>query len=38
MSEYNEDAYRDARKSVNPSPCAFEQGVLGPHICPCEEL
>lgn len=28
MSEYNEDAYRDARKSVNPTPCAFEQGVL----------
>lgn len=28
MSEYNEDAYRDARKSVNPSPCAFEKGVL----------
>lgn len=28
MSEYNEDAYRDARKSVNPTPCAFEKGVL----------
>ncbi|KAB2308255.1 hypothetical protein F8A87_11030 [Betaproteobacteria bacterium SCN2] len=28
MSEYNEDAYRNARKSVNPSPCAFEKGVL----------
>lgn len=28
MSEYNEDAYRDARKSINPSPCAFEKGVL----------
>lgn len=28
MSEYNEDAYRDARKSVNPLPCAFEKGVL----------
>ena len=28
MSEYNEDAYRDARKSVNPTPCAFEKGAL----------
>lgn len=28
MSEYNEDAYRDARKSVNPLPCGFEKGVL----------
>lgn len=28
MSEYNEDAYRDARKSMNPTPCAFEKGVL----------
>ncbi len=28
MSEYNEDAYRDARKSVNPTPCAFEKAVL----------
>jgi hypothetical protein len=28
MSEYNEDAYRYARKSVNPTPCAFEKGVL----------
>jgi hypothetical protein len=28
MSEYNEDAYRDARKSVNPTPCAFEKGIL----------
>jgi hypothetical protein len=28
MSEYNEDAYREARKSVNPTPCAFEKGVL----------
>ncbi len=28
MSEYNEDAYRDARNSVNPTPCAFEKGVL----------
>lgn len=28
MSEYNEDAYRDARRSVNPTPCAFEKGVL----------
>jgi hypothetical protein len=28
VSEYNEDAYRDARKSVNPTPCAFEKGVL----------
>lgn len=28
MSEYNEDAYRNARKSVNPTPCAFEKGVL----------
>lgn len=28
MSEYNEDAYRDARKAVNPTPCAFEKAVL----------
>ena len=28
MSEYNEDAYRLARTSVNPTPCAFEKGVL----------
>lgn len=28
MSEYNEDAYREARQSVNPTPCAFEKGVL----------
>jgi hypothetical protein len=28
MSEYNEDAYREARLSVNPTPCAFEKGVL----------
>ncbi len=27
-SEYNEDAYRDARKSINPTPCAFEKAVL----------
>ncbi len=27
-SEYNEDAYRDARKRINPSPCAFEKAVL----------
>lgn len=28
MSEYNEDAYRDARNSVNPTPCAFEKAML----------
>ncbi len=28
MSGYNEDAYHAARKSVNPTPCAFEKGVL----------
>jgi hypothetical protein len=28
VSEYNEDAYRDARRSMNPTPCAFEKGVL----------
>jgi len=27
-NEYNEDAYRDARKSINPAPCAFEKAVL----------
>jgi HEAT repeat protein len=27
-NEYNEDAYRDARKSINPTPCAFEKAVL----------
>ena len=27
-SEYNEDAYRDARKSLNPTPCAFEKAIL----------
>lgn len=28
MSGYNEDAYHEARRSVNPTPCAFEKGVL----------
>jgi hypothetical protein len=27
-NEYNEDAYRDARVSINPTPCAFEKAVL----------
>jgi hypothetical protein len=27
-NEYNEDAYRDARLSINPRPCAFEKAVL----------
>lgn len=27
-NEYNEDAYRDARKRINPTPCAFEKAVL----------
>jgi hypothetical protein len=36
VSEYNEDAYRDARKSVNPSPCAFEQGVLARCVACCK--
>lgn len=35
MSEYNEDAYRDARVSINPTPCAFEKAVLARCIA-CE--
>jgi hypothetical protein len=27
-NEYNEDAYRDARMRLNPTPCAFEKAVL----------
>jgi hypothetical protein len=27
-NEYNEDAYRDARVSINPTPCAFEKAIL----------
>lgn len=27
-NEYNEDAYRDARVSINPNPCAFEKAIL----------
>jgi hypothetical protein len=34
-SEYNEDAYRDARKSFNPSPCAFEKAILASCVA-CE--
>lgn len=26
--EYNEAAYRDARTSINPSPCVFEKALL----------
>ena len=26
--EYDEDAYRDARTSINPTPCAFEKALL----------
>ncbi|MGA7179650.1 MAG: hypothetical protein WBX11_08715 [Thiobacillaceae bacterium] len=36
MSEYNEDAYSDARKSINPTPCAFEKAVLA--LCVTCEL